>query len=137
MMKFGLAEQNFHCLRTKNRGDTVMRLTGLFAAMPLLLVSTICVAEKWHTSTISKVYPTANGNFVLIFKDDSALCRPDSTNSGKYYWVENGQNGINEAGRDKIYAVALAAAVSGKTVKVAFDETQDKCFINRLQVVFD
>jgi hypothetical protein len=42
---------------------------------------------------------------------------------------------MTEAGAQKIYAAALAALASGKTVSVNFEDASDACYVNRLLIV--
>lgn len=103
----------------------------------LLIVATTFIsfnahAGLWHTAKIKNVYPQADGNFVLILYADHSSCT--NANSPDYYYVSVGQNGVTQEGANKMYAAALAAAISGKSVTFNFDENSSTCSINRLSL---
>lgn len=87
-------------------------------------------AESWHISTIQKIYPLADGSFVLVFDTNASDCA--NTNTGKFHYVAPTQNGMTDAGAEKIYAAALLAMAMEKTVQVAFDNATSSCYVNRL-----
>lgn len=90
----------------------------------------VVAAESWHTSTIKHIYPRADGSFVLVFAANAADCT--NGNTGKYHYVTPTQNGMTDAGAEKIYAAALLAVAMEKSVQVAFDNATPSCYINRL-----
>ncbi|MCW8091130.1 hypothetical protein [Alteromonas sp. ASW11-130] len=98
------------------------------------LANTVHAQAKWHTSEIAKIYPHADGSFVLTFKTNS----PDCTNSvpNKYHYVRAGNNGVNAEGVKGMLSVALTAATLGKPVSVNFDAASSACYINRLHIGF-
>jgi hypothetical protein len=59
----------------------------------------------------------------------------DANTPYKYQYVKVGQNGMTEAGAQKIYAAALTALAAGKAVSVNFDDASDGCYVNRLMVI--
>jgi hypothetical protein len=74
-------------------------------SIPLIAAAfalTANAGESWHTSTIKKVYPQANGTFVLIFDNNAVDC--PNTNLDKYHYVSPTQNGMTDEGAKKIYA---------------------------------
>jgi hypothetical protein len=99
----------------------------------ILLSVSATAAESWHTSTIKWVYPFADGTFVLTFETNAADCT--NANPNKYHYVTFNQNGMTEEGAKKLYAAALMALATDKTVTVAFDNASYGCYINRLIVV--
>ena len=90
---------------------------------------------NWHTSTVAQVYPLANGNVILVFSNDDPACQ--YPNSPHYYLLAVGQFSVTEAGLRNMYAAALAAAASGHTVTVFFDDSSASCPINRLIVNYN
>lgn len=90
---------------------------------------------KWHNSTIKRVYPTADGGFVLTFTNSSPDCPANSAE--KYHYVKDGNNGMTKEGANKIYSLALAAAAQDIPVNFYFDNGTADCFINRMYVDFD
>ena len=107
----------------------------LFAVIGTLLFNSTAYAEKWHTSTIDKVYVVSSGALILIFSTDSESCT--NGNDPDYYRVETGYNGMTIEGLKHILSLALTAATTKTPVTFAFDETTDSCYINRLQVRYD
>ncbi|MFA0813629.1 response regulator receiver protein [Microbulbifer epialgicus] len=100
-----------------------------------ILFSLSATAEQaTYTSTISKVYPLADGGFIVAFKEDSPNCPRNLT--PKYHSVEVGKNGVTQEGLNLIFSAALAAGASGKPVTIVFDGSSENCYINRLSVNF-
>ena len=62
-------------------------------------------AAVWFTSTVAYVYPWGDGNFILVFNDDSPSCQ----HASKFHRVSVNQNGVTEEGKRMMYAAALAA----------------------------
>ena len=101
-------------------------------AMLTLLVSFGSMAGTWHSDKINRIYPLANGNFILTFVTHPEAC----TNNSKYFYVQVGANAMSQEGAEKIYSLALTAATTGQSVRVYFDEAADLCYINRAYVNF-
>lgn len=99
-----------------------------------LLMSGLSYAETpvWHVSTIKNVYPLNNGNFIIVFDEDS----PDCTHASNYFNVTVGQSGVTQEGLQNMLTTALAAGMSKKTVQVNFDKDSASCFINRIMIHF-
>lgn len=100
-----------------------------------LLAGGADAADVWHTSTIKWIYPQANGSAVITFTDQSPSCT--NTNTYKYHLLSVGTNGVTAEGFQIIYAAALAAAASGLTITINFDDSTTACSINRLYVRYD
>lgn len=100
---------------------------------PIVVSTSAMAAESWHTSTIKKVYPQANGTFIVVFDTNASDC--PNTNLDKYHYVSPTQNGMTEEGAKKIYAAALLALAMDKTVQVAFDNATSSCHINRMVLI--
>lgn len=99
----------------------------------IISVSHGAIAQsKWFGGTIKRVYPLANGDFILIFNNDNPSC----TNQNKYHYTRVGKNGVTKEGIQFLYSAALAAAASGKKVSINFDTSDKQCYVNRLQVTF-
>lgn len=88
--------------------------------------------HTWLTSEIKTIYPLGNGDFVLIFKQDSPSC----TNGSKYHYVREGNNGVSREGVKSMLSTALVAASTGRKVAINFDADTQYCYINRLNVSF-
>jgi len=102
----------------------------------LLILSNFSFAatDAWHEAEIKTIYPLADGNFIIIFKFDSANC--PATNNGKYHYVEAGAFGMTKEGVKNALSVALSAAAMGKILKINFDTSNVKCSVNRMQINF-
>lgn len=100
----------------------------------LFLNSLAFSAEQSHTAEIRKIYPVANGDFVLSFKTESEHCTNGS--SPKHYYVSVGENAVTQEGSEKMLSVALVAASTGKPITIRFSDATNQCFINRLFVGF-
>lgn len=88
-------------------------------------------ADNWQTSTIKSVYPLGSGtSFVIVLVNPTTSC----TNASNYHYVQVGQNGITAEGMKMLYAAALAAHLSGRSITINFDDSTNNCFINRLYV---
>ena len=109
-----------------------MMAAVLVGALAFSMSATSDAAERWHTSTISMVYPLDSGDFVVIFSVDSTYC--SSTGTPKYMYVAVGQNGVTASGAAKIYAAALTAFALGKQFTIAFDDSTPSCYVNRAAV---
>lgn len=109
------------------------KLTWMLAVCSLSISLNATAAESWHTSTLKAVYTLADGAFVLMFETNAADC--SNTAMYKYHEVSPGHNGMTDEGARKLYAAALAAFATDKTVQVAFDNATSDCYVNRLIVV--
>jgi hypothetical protein len=92
-------------------------------------------AAIWHQAKVDRVYPTADGNFVLVMAKDSDAC--PSTTTPDYYKVSNGRNSVTPEGVRNMLSVALTAAAQGKQLSINFDSTDSHCYINRIQIRYD
>lgn len=103
----------------------------IYFVLTLLLLSTSTLAEPtWHTSKVNNVYPLGNGDFIIIFENSNPAC----TQTGGYFYVEANQNGVTPEGRDKMFSVALSAALAGKEITINFESSSPNCNINRLYI---
>ena len=101
----------------------------------VMLIGFISLSSKastWHNDHVLRIYPHANGNFVITFKNPPDSC----INGSKYFYVNVGSNSMTAEGADKIYSLALTAATTGKKLRVNFDETSNSCAVNRAYVSF-
>lgn len=96
------------------------------------LFSSSAFAGVWHIDSVNSIYPLANGDFVVTFKNPPDSC----INESKYFYVKVGSNSMTQEGSEKIYSLAMTAATTGKKLKVYFDETSSLCHVNRAQVSF-
>jgi hypothetical protein len=87
----------------------------------------------WLHSTIKRVYPLADGSFVLIFNDPSPHC----TSVDSYHRVKADSNGMTAEGVKNLLAASLTAATAQKPVSINFETNTGSCFVNRMQVVFN
>ncbi|TQV75620.1 response regulator receiver protein [Aliikangiella marina] len=99
----------------------------------MIISSSVC-ANTWHSAEIQRIYPLANGDFVISFKSDAPDCT--NPNTPKYHYVSSGQGGLSPEGRDKIYSLVLTAATSGKSVSINFDKNDNNCYVNRALINF-
>lgn len=106
----------------------------LLAVMSTLLSMPVNAASVWHSGKVNQVYPTGNGDVVLVFDTDSASCTNGS--NPKYYYIRVGVDGVTQDGLENMLAVALTAATTDRTVTINFDDSSTGCFINRLSVNF-
>ena len=104
----------------------------LLGILSLIAGHTAGAAEVWHSGTLKSVYPSANGDFVIIFDVDSASCTGGGP--GKFHHVTVGQNGVTADGSKKIYALMLAAMMSRNPVSIAFDDSSGACYVNRASI---
>ena len=94
----------------------------------------LAAAPTWHTAKVDRVYPLANGGFVLTFKADNATCKNNS--NPKYYYVSEGKNGVTQPAIANFLSVALVAGSSDKELTISFDNESNTCDINRLFIKF-
>lgn len=109
---------------------------GRSAAWTVLLYLTswgAYAAEVWHTSTIKMLYPLADGSFVLIFDVNAPACT--NGNTDKYHYVTPSQNAMTVEGAKKMYAAAMMAMATEKSVQLAFDDATASCYVNRLALL--
>lgn len=97
----------------------------------LLAYTNVNADENWQTSTIKSVYPLGSGtSFVIVLQNPTTSC----TNASNYHYAQVGQNGVTAEGLKLLYAAALAAHLSGRSISINFDGSTDNCFVNRLYV---
>ena len=94
----------------------------------------LTAAPTWHTAKVGRVYPLANGGFVLTFNTDNAKCKNES--NPKYYYVSEGKNGVTKEAIANFMSVALFAGSSNNDLTISFDNESATCDINRLFVKF-
>ena len=87
---------------------------------------------SWHASEIKRIYPQANGGFVITFKNPSANC----TRADNYHYVAANAAGVTPEGVKAMLSVSLTAATLGKPISVYFDKDSQGCYINRLFAEF-
>jgi len=109
-----------------------MKLFAFVAALVFFGASAQATERVIWNVTLTQVYPLSNGDFVLAFSADAPNCT--NTSVPKYLFVAVGQNGITAAGSVKMYAAALTAFSTGRTVDAAFDDATPSCYINRLTI---
>jgi hypothetical protein len=107
-------------------------IRSCIVAMLIVMSTPSLASEISFTSTLKFVYPLANGDFVLGFDADPASCT--AAGSPKYVYVAVGQNGMTAAGSAKLFAGAMTALVTRQSVSIAFDDTTNYCYVNRLTV---
>ncbi|MBE0380415.1 hypothetical protein [Pseudoalteromonas prydzensis] len=95
----------------------------------ILFSYNLSAAPTWHTAKVDRVYPLANGGFVLTFKADNATCKSNS--NPKYYYVSEGKNGVTQHAIANFLSVALVAGSSDKELTISFDNESTTCDINR------
>ena len=111
-----------------------MKYKPLALLLLLTFSNTAISAEVWLSSKVKSVYPLSNGDFIILFQENSPACT--SSEPSHYYYVSVGQNGVTLEGSKKIYSAALTAGASGKSLVIAFDDSTANCFINRASVHF-
>ncbi len=89
-------------------------------------------AATWHDGFIQRIYPLADGNFVITFKNPPESC----IRADKYFFVNVGSNEMTIEGANKIYSLAITSATTGKKLSVNFDETVGDCAVNRAYMSF-
>ena len=109
-----------------------IRMFGL--GLSLVFAANAWAAQTWHVSTIRSVYPLANGTFILTFTTDSPHCT--NANSPHYYLVAAGSGGVTADAARNMYALALTAAASSRSVTINFESSSTSCYINRMAVNF-
>lgn len=111
----------------------MIKRIGIFFIL-FLIAHTAFAEDKWHTSAISKIYPHADGTFVITFKNDAPDCL--GTGNPKYHYVRVGQNGVTDAGIGQMFSTALTAATSGKELTINFSTVDTQCYVNRLLISY-
>ena len=89
--------------------------------------------QLWHSGELERVYPQANGSFVITFKTSHPSCTNQS--NPKYHYVRAGENGVTPEGVQNMLSVALAAFMANKELTIKFDDSANGCFINRLLII--
>lgn len=100
-----------------------------------ILSQSVYAEGRWHKSTIKRVYPIANGGFVITFVKDSSFCLAEGPE--KFHYFRVGQNNMTKEGLDKMYDLAIASAALGKVVGIYFDDESLFCDVNRMYAEFD
>lgn len=111
----------------------------LNAARAALCVATLAsgtavhAAELWNESPIKMVYPMADGSFALGFEGGLSAC----TSSGtiRYVHVAPSQNGVTADGAKNMLATVLMALATDRAVAVAYSNSSNFCYVNRLYIV--
>lgn len=112
-----------------------VKLRALLCALLVVFgIGTVHADIAFFTSKVTRVYPLADGRFILAFADQPATCT--NTAAMKSFYVQVGQQGVTTKGADYLYAAALSAAATGATVIVYFDTATAFCFINKMAVNF-
>lgn len=104
-------------------------ILGLVAATSVLSSH---AAEQTRHSTITDVYPMANGSFVISLADDPSHCT--NTAVPKRLAIKAGENNMTAEGARQMFAAALAALTSGVRVYVAYDDATASCYVNRFKL---
>lgn len=112
-----------------------MKVKSILIILTLLLtVNTAHAANVWHKSQIKRVYPLADGGFVLTFKVQSPNCgAPDHEN---YFYVSENQQGVTKEAIQNYLSVALVAATTNKVLNVYFDPDSQHCYVNRMYIMY-
>ena len=107
-----------------------------FLVALVLLIPCQAFAESyvWFTGTVKRVYPLNNGNFIIIFNENSALCT--SRPSDQYHNVTVGQANVTAEGLKAMLSTTTTAGVTGKKLMINFDKDSASCFVNRMQLIF-
>ena len=100
-----------------------------------LAAQSAIATERWHSSTIAKVYPLASGDFIIMLDVNAPNCTATQT-PYHYYHVEIGKNGMTADGLKLMYSAALAAAAQNLTIYIVYDDSTSNCYVNRLQVFY-
>lgn len=105
----------------------------IFATLIILLISSQAFSDyTWHSSEIRRIYPQANGSFIVTFVNPS----PDCSRSDNYHYISTDAGGVTQEGINSMLSVVLSAAAMGKVVNAYFDRDSNTCPISRLHVEF-
>ena len=107
---------------------------GVLLGLMSCAASNALAVDHWHASAITRIYPQPNGDFVLTFAADHPNCTNASTPD--YHYVRVGENGVTADGAKAMYALAIAAASSGRSVTINYSDNTDGCYINRMYVLY-
>ena len=107
------------------------KICFLFISL-LISANTYSQSLTWHEGKVNWVYPQANGDFIITFKNDSALCT--NTGNPKYHYVRKGMVSVTQDGVNAMLSTALAAGLSDKAIKVSFDKDSTACDIHKLYI---
>lgn len=103
----------------------------VFAIVGLLCAGVAAATQTWFGSTVSRVYPQADGSFVVTFTSDvGSTCT--SASSPKYYNVAAGQSGVTADAVKAMLAIVITAYSMGSSVAINFDDATSNCYVNRL-----
>ncbi len=105
----------------------------IFAILIITLASSQAFSEHtWHSSKIKRIYPLANGSFIITFANPSSHC----SRSDNYHYISTDAGGVTQEGINSMLSVVLSAAAMGKVVNAYFDKDSNICSINRLHTEF-
>jgi hypothetical protein len=111
----------------------VPALVVLSAGVASMLTLPAVAAEVWVASLVKWIYPQGDGQtIVLVLETESAQCT--SPASPKYFYVTVGQNGVTQEGLKNIFATASLALATDKMLHVAFDDSTQACYVNRVLI---
>ena len=99
-----------------------------------VLASPALAVNAWHHSTISHVVSYPNGDFSIIFHQDSNCI---NYGSSKQHLVRVNENGMTQEGANKIHATALSAAATQQNVGIYFDKDTHNCYINMMSITYN
>ena len=106
-------------------------LVGVCVLIVIGFAQSANAANVWHTSRITRIYPTGGGNsFVLRFETPSPTC----ANANSYFYARVGYNGLTVEGAKTLLAVAMLGMSLDKPVGVLFDNASNYCDVNTLFV---
>src|SRR5262245_56345793 len=92
----------------------------ILGAVGSLITLSAHAAEQTKVSTITDVYPMANGSFVISIADVPTQCT--NTSTPKRLTVKVGENSITAEALQQIFAASLTAMTTDITVYVAYDD---------------
>jgi hypothetical protein len=87
----------------------------------------------WNSGlVIAKLQTRTDGSFAVAFTTSLAACQ--NANSPKLHTVEVGAQAVTAEGLRGMYATALAALMTAKTVRVRWEDGGVECFIRTIEV---
>ena len=98
----------------------------------LIAVTPPASADAWHEGLVKMVYPLGDGSFALGFEAPIPGC--SSSGLIRYVHVVPSQNGVTVDGAKSMLGTVLTAFAMGTTVAVAFNDTTNYCYVNRLYI---
>ena len=115
-----------------------MKYSHLIRALLTSIAASVAVAvpagaaEQNKISTVTAVYPLADGSYYLSLTDDPGACT--SSYTPKRLYVKVGSNSVTLDAAKQMYAALLTALTTDLLVYVVYDDTTANCYVNRLQV---